>query len=71
MDSTLARIVLYFWLMEAVEIARKLIVQFENISVFKITYRQPDGSTYDSVTSVISPRMSTRSDEIETIIADR
>ena len=41
--------------MEALEIARDLIVQLENISVFKVIRRRPDGSTCDYVTRVFSP----------------
>jgi hypothetical protein len=57
--------------MDAVEIARKLIVQFENISVFKITYRLPDGSTYHDVTSVISPHLAKPHGEAELITDER
>ncbi len=57
--------------MDAVEIARKLIVQFENISVFKITYRLPDGSTYHDVASVISPQLSKPPGEVELITDER
>jgi len=57
--------------MEAVEIARKLIVQFDNISVFKVTFRCTDGSTYETVTSVISPPAPMTRDEVEMANADR
>jgi hypothetical protein len=57
--------------MEAVEIARKLIVRFENISVYKVTYRLPDGSTYDGVRSVIAPQIAAVRDEVDAFSQDR
>ena len=52
--------------MEAVEIARELIVKLENISGFKVNFRRLDSSAYEYVTSVFSPVMTTRPGGIET-----
>lgn len=42
--------------MEGVEIARELIVESENISIYKVSYRRPDGFVFECVTSVIVPQ---------------
>jgi hypothetical protein len=42
--------------MEGVEIARELIVQSENISIYKVSYRRPDGFVFECVTSIIVPK---------------